>query len=217
MFRAVLCDWGHTLFDTAGAVDFLDEWAGAHGYGTPRTELEAHYRAALVRSRRPEELAKGRDRDPRRHRACWLELWHELDLAAPGIAAALYERETSAAGWSPYADTPVFLDALAARGIPLVVVSDVAFDLRPIFGHHGLDHLVHHYVISGEHGTVKSEGELFRLALAAAGVAPHEAVMIGDNPANDGTAIHEGIATLLLPPVPSGHRRGLERALALLT
>lgn len=101
------------------------------------------------------------------------------------------------------------MGAIAARGIPMVVVSDVAFDLRPILAHYGLADLVHTFVLSGEHGTIKPELDLFRIALDAVGVAAGEALMVGDNPANDGAAVEIGIRTLLLPPVPSGNPRGL--------
>ena len=215
MIKAVLSDWGHTLFDTAGSPDFVRRWARYHGRAGAGECAETLYREALTRSRAPEELAKGRDKSLDVHRRCWLALWSDLEASLPGISGALYEFETSALGWTPYVDTRGFLEALAERRIPLVVVSDVPFDLRPIFAHHGLDHLVHGFLLSGEHGTVKAEGVLFRRALASVGVAPGEAIMVGDNPANDGCAVHEGIRTLLLAPVPSGAPRGLDAVLAL--
>ena len=69
--------------------------------------------------------------------------------------------------------------------------------------------LIHTFVLSGEHGTIKPELRLFELALDAVGVTPDRALMVGDNYLNDGAAIDAGIRTLLLPPVPSGASRGL--------
>jgi FMN phosphatase YigB (HAD superfamily) len=211
--RAVLADWGHTLFDTAGSVAFLEQWAADHGRLVDRAALERTYRVALDRSRSAEELAKGRDKFPDIHASCWAALWADLEALLPGVTGDLYHFETSAAGWTPFVDTRSFMETLAARGIPLVIVSDVPFDLRPILAHYGLDRFVAHYVLSGERGTVKSEGRLFHIALAAAGVRPDEAIMVGDNPANDGYAVHQGIRTLLLPLVESGAPRGLDQVL----
>ena len=151
-----------------------------------------------------------------RHRQCWLALWADLEAVLPGCSEALYAFETGSAGWQPYSDTPAFLEALEAREMPLVVVSDVPFDLRPIFEHYGLLRFVHGFFLSGEHGTVKAEGRLFRMALESVGVDPTEALMIGDNPSNDGYAVFEGIRTLLLPLPAPGAPRGLGAVLALL-
>jgi HAD superfamily hydrolase (TIGR01549 family) len=212
--RAVLFDWGHTLFDTAGSTDFILDWTRRNGGVTDGPavtpdEIHAVWNDARLRSRSADELAKGRDKDAATHRACWTALWGELDARWPGLADALYEFETSAAGWSPYVDTAEVLRELQRRAIPVVVVSDVPFDLRPILAHYGLDSLVHAFVLSGEHGTIKPELELFRIALAAAGVDAAHALMVGDNNVNDGAAIDVGIRTLLLPPVTSGSPRGL--------
>ena len=216
MIRAVLSDWGHTLFDTAGSVAFLERWAADHRLPVATQRIAALYHGAFARSRSAEELAKGRDKSPEVHRRCWLALWSELDDELPGAAEALYAFETSAAGWVPFPDTPSFLGELLAREIPLVVVSDVPFDLRPIFDHYGLRPYVHGFFLSGEHGTVKAEGALFRMALDSVGVAADEALMLGDNPSNDGHAVLHGIRTLLLPLPAPGASRGLHEALRLL-
>ncbi len=212
----VLFDWGHTLFETGSSVEFVLDWAAARGLAPDPTAVAAAWEAARVASRAPEELAKGRDLSPELHRTCWLALWAELDALVPGVLDDLYGYETSAAGWQPYADTEPVLVALAARGIPVVIVSDVPFDLRPIFDHYGLRHLVLDFVLSGEHGTIKPEGRLFGIALALAGVPAERALMVGDNPANDAVAATCGIRTLLLPVTPPGHPRGLTATLRLI-
>lgn len=213
MIRAVLSDWGHTLFDTAGSVSFLEQWAVERGLSADPELLARHYHEAFAQSRTAAELAKGRDLSARRHRECWLALWGGLDAVLPGVSADLYEFETGHRGWRPFPDTHWFLERLQALDVPLVVVSDVPFDLRPILDHYGLLGLVHTFVLSGEHGSVKADGHLFRLALEAVGVAPHEALMVGDNPSNDGYAVLSGIATVLLPLPGPGQPRGLDRVI----
>ena len=209
MIKAVLLDWGHTLFDTAGSVDFVVDWSARNGTPIERGDAHDLWESARRRSRTAEELAKGRDKSLAVHRECWTSLWSELDARVPGVAEALYAFETTADGWSPYADTQEVLEALHQRGIPVVIVSDVPFDLRPILAHYGLGHLVHTFVLSGEHDTIKPELRLFAIALEAVGVAAHEALMVGDNHANDGAAVEVGIQTLLLPHVANGAPRGL--------
>lgn len=207
--RAVLLDWGHTLFDTAGSVEFIVDYAARTGAAVDADEVRDVWDKARRRSRSAEELALGRDKSNAVHHERWTALWSDLEQFAPGVGEALYEFETSAAGWSPYIDTHEVLAALRARGVPVVVVSDVPFDLRAIFAHYGLEHLIHTFVLSGEHGTTKPELRLFGIALEAVGVEPQHALMVGDNHVNDGAAIDAGIRTLLLPPVRHGEPRGL--------
>ena len=76
--RGVLLDWGHTLFDTAGSVELIVEWASRGGNPLSQDDARRLHLDALGRSRRPEELAKGRDLSAERHRECWLALWSEL-------------------------------------------------------------------------------------------------------------------------------------------
>lgn len=214
--QAVLLDWGHTLFDTPGSVDFIVNFAADRRIGANVNEVRSLWDDARVRSRSAAEIAKGRDKSPMLHRQCWSALWHELEMRFPGVIEALYDFETSAAGWSPYSDTADVLHELDARGVPVVIVSDVAFDLRPILQHYDLHHLINTYVLSGEHGTTKPELQLFRIALGAVGVAPEHALMVGDNYVNDGAAIDVGIRTLLLPAVTHGAPRGLHVVLDLI-
>lgn len=211
-----MLDWGHTLFDTAGSIEFIVEWAARSGRPVTHDEAARLHLAALQRSRRPDELAKGRDLSVERHRACWIDLWSELERAVPGVTAPLYEVETSAAGWTPYPDTREVLEALADVGVPVAIVSDVPFDLRPIFDHYGLLHLVETFVLSGEHASIKSEGKLFDIALRTLGLSPRDVLMVGDNPANDGAAVSHGIRTLLLPHPDPGEPRGLAAVLQLI-
>ena len=167
-------------------------------------------------AQRAKKLAKGRDKSLAIHQQCWSDLWIDLEARVPGIKAPLYEFETGPLGWSPYVDTRDFLNELQVRGIPAVIVSDVPFDLRPILAHYGLYELIHTYVLSGEHGTIKPELRLFQIALNAVGVTADQALMVGDNHINDGAAIDVGIRTILLPQVLPGCPRGLMPLLDLL-
>lgn len=213
--RAVLFDWGHTLFDTAASVEFIEAWSASTAHPLSLDRARSLWEAARVASRSPQEMAKGRDRGPAEHRACWRDLWAELDAACPGVGDALYGYETTAAGWTPYVDAGGVLAALAERGTRIAVVSDVAFDLRPILAHYDLDHFVDAWVLSFERGSIKSDGLLFGIACDELGVSPSEALMVGDNHHNDGAGVVAGLRVLLLPHAASGSERGLDVVLRL--
>jgi HAD superfamily hydrolase (TIGR01549 family) len=213
--KAVLFDWGHTLFDTAGSIDFIVSWSADHGSPVSADDARRLHADALTRARTAEELAKGRDKSLAIHRECWVALWRPLEAVCPGLPEALWKFETTAAGWSPFIDAIEVLTALGDAGIRVAVVSDVPFDLRPIFDHYGIRHLVEAFILSGEHGVLKAERELFRIALRALHLNPVDVLMVGDNNANDGFGVTEGIRTLLLPAVPSGTPRGLDAVLRL--
>ena len=89
--EAVLFDWGHTLFDTPGSAEFVVSFAA--DAGTSLTHAEAHllWNDARMRSRRADEIAKGRDKSAALHRGCWMALWADLERRCPGISEPLYE------------------------------------------------------------------------------------------------------------------------------
>lgn len=214
--RAVFFDFGHTLFDTSSSIEFVVRTSAALGRPMSRDTAEALWLDGRTRSRLPDEMAKGRDLGPEQHRACWLGLWRELEARCPGLTERLYEFETSAAGWEPYVDARPVLDELARRGIPMAVISDTGWDLRPTFEAHDLARYFAAFVMSYQHGVTKPSPVLFGAACDALGVEPAEALMVGDNHRNDGGAIDSGVRTLLLPLVPSGSPRGLSAVLGIL-
>lgn len=86
---------------------------------------------------------------------------------ADALYEALYDRHRTPAAWRPYPDTARTLAALRERGIPVAVVSNIGWDLRPVFRAHGFDHLVDAYVLSFEHGVQKPDPRLFQAACDA--------------------------------------------------
>ena len=213
--RAVLFDFGHTLFDTADSIELIVRESARLGRPIDLADATVLWNAARERSRTHEEMAKGRDLSAAAHRACWTALFEPLDERCPGLGELLYEFEISPAGWTPYPDVRSVLDALVARGVPLAVVSDTGWDLRPLFAYHGLASYFTTFVMSYQHGVTKPSPVLFQAACDALGVGAHEALMVGDNHRNDGGAIDSGLRTLLLPLVPSGTERGLSAVLGI--
>jgi len=162
------------------------------------------------------------------------EVWARRDLAAaahrdaytglaatvlgpvsPDLAAALYERLLMPDGWRLYADTLPVLRALRAAGVAVAVVSNIGFDLRPQLAALGLADLVDACALSCEVGACKPGPEIFRAALDALGVAPRDALMVGDTPADAGAAAI-GCRCLILPASPPEAVHGLAAVLDLL-
>lgn len=81
------------------------------------------------------------------------------------------------------------LGRLAARGIALAVVSNTmrtpGVALRKILAGHGLLAPFTHLTFSDEVGVRKPAAEIFRITLEKLGVAPAEAVHVGDDPVLD--------------------------------
>jgi FMN phosphatase YigB (HAD superfamily) len=208
-FGAVLFDFGDTLFHRRGGYVAIVEAARQLGAEVSEAEAERLWDAMQTAARTPEELAKGRDLDPTRHREAWTALYRPADSIAPGMADILYEREIDPASWVPFSDTIWALESLQGADVPIGVVSDTGFDIRPIFERAGCLGAIGNFVLSYEHGVAKPAPALFLAACAALGVAPADALMVGDNPLTDGGSAGAGVAALVLPGVPPDGSRGL--------
>src|SRR4051794_14242889 len=100
-FRAVMFDFGHTLFDTLEPSAYCERLHTEHGLDLDEPTFTERWAAIQALSRTAQELAKGRDLSAAQHRECWLELLQPLDELGPGIADFIYTAEISPAGWRP--------------------------------------------------------------------------------------------------------------------
>ncbi|MDQ1424198.1 MAG: hypothetical protein QOD72_1696, partial [Acidimicrobiaceae bacterium] len=191
------------------------EEAAALGVVVDQPEADALWNRVQREARTQEAMAKGRDLSEAAHRREWLALYAPADELAPGLAARLYERERDPVSWLFYPDVLPVLDALAARHVPLGVVSDTGWDYSEVLARAGLRDRFQSIVMSFEHGLVKPDGRLFAAACAELGVPPAETLMVGDNYLPDGGAVVAGLTVLLLPPVAAGAERGLRHVLDL--
>ena len=212
--RAVLWDFGDTLFRRAGEHRSIMDAAASLGHTVDEETARRLWADIQTAARSAEERAKGRDLSAELHRLCWTALYRAADVIGAGLAEALYEMEADPKRWLPYADTVPVVDELAARGVPMGVVSDTGFDIRPIFENHGLR--MQTFVLSYEHGALKPAPELFQLACRDLDVEPSETLMVGDNPITDAGAILSGLPTYLLPPAADRPERGLDAVLRII-
>ena len=96
----------------------------------------------------------------------------------------LYEEFTRPGVWELYPEVSEVLDALAGR-CELGVLSNFDGRLRAVLAGLGVLDRFRHVVLSSEVGADKPDPWIFERALALAGVAPQEALHVGDDPRCD--------------------------------
>ncbi|MGE5827169.1 MAG: HAD family hydrolase, partial [Micromonosporaceae bacterium] len=118
------------------------------------------------------ELYAERDLTPGVHRAVYAGLAGTVDAGIDGLADALYDRLLRPDGWRLYADTLPTLQALAAASVPVAVVSNIGFDLRPLCQELGIAEYVSSWVLSCELGRCKPDPAIFAYACRSLGIEP---------------------------------------------
>lgn len=79
-----------------------------------------------------------------------------------------------------YADSEPVLKALSSRGFALGLISNAPAETAVVVQNLGLGRYLTNVVISGDVGYTKPHPKIFEIALERAGVAPEEAVHVGD-------------------------------------
>ncbi|WP_340384195.1 HAD-IA family hydrolase [Streptomyces sp. SS7] len=215
---AVLFDFSGTLFRVESTEAWLRAVLEEAGAGLPEEELAATARALEAAGalpggappgRVPEEVAAAwrvRDESAEAHRAAYTGLSRQVTLPDPGLHDALYDRHMTPAAWAPYPDALDVLSGLREAGVAVGVVSNIGWDLRPVFRAHGLDRFVDTYVLSYEHGVQKPHPRLFTAACEALGVDPRAALMVGDDRRADGGAAALGCTVHFVDHLPAAER-----------
>ena len=215
MVHAVLFDFGNTLFAHESLANTVQRAAAELGH-----EVDADWAAAAAAdieraAHSADELRHQRDLDERVWSQRWRVLYAARDAEVPGLGAVIHGLMHDPAAWVPYARTADVLRALSDAGVPVGLVSNTGWDVRTVFRHQSLAHLVQSFTLSYEAGVVKPSAEIFRVACASLGVEPRDALMVGDDPVADAGAVRVGMPTLLLPAQAVGTDNGLEGVCAL--
>ncbi|WBO67966.1 HAD family hydrolase [Streptomyces camelliae] len=216
---AVLFDFSGTLFRIESAESWLRATLDASGHTLPEPRLSETARALDAAGalpgggvdpvELPADLAAlwaVRDETAELHRAAYTGAARQVPLPDPGLYDALYERHMAPAAWSPYPDAAEVLRTLRERGIGVGVVSNIGWDLRPVFRAHGLDPYVDAYVLSYEHGVQKPDPRLFSVACGALDADPRQVVMVGDSKEADGGAAALGCRVHFVDHLPVTER-----------
>ena len=223
--EAVLFDFHGTLAQVEEPVAWVTAAAAACGTTLDRGRatvladrlVTAGRAGGPLPYRVPPQLAEhwaDRDLYEHSHRAAYTGLAETVNSPIEGLAEALYERILGPQGWLPYADTEPTLRALHEAGVKVAVVSNIGFDIRPIFAAWGLDQLIDAFALSYEIGRCKPDPAIFLRACGMLGADPERTLMVGDTPADAG-AVKAGCAALVLPAAEPGRTNGLSASLAL--
>jgi HAD superfamily hydrolase (TIGR01493 family) len=214
VIRGVLFDFSGTLFHLEPDPAWFD------GLGVDRARVVE----LLTSPTAPVEVLptglieawERRDLDPETHRTVYLTaLRLALPDVPPEVLEKIYERVPDPASWEPYPDTATALHGLREAGLPVAVISNIPWDIREVFERSGLGGLVDEYLMSYAEGVMKPDPKIFLTACQRIGVAPEEALMIGDSEEADGGATRVGCRFAMVERVaPRLRPRALIGALA---
>ncbi|MGW1678400.1 HAD family hydrolase [Saccharopolyspora sp. NPDC002376] len=210
--RAVLFDFSGTLFrleeDPSWYADLTDADGAPFDLATqaeimrrmtaPTTqvvELGAEYQHAW----------DNRDLDPELHRKVYVEVLRSSGVH-DGQAEAFYKRVIDPDCWTEYPDAAETMRRLHESGVKIGVISNIAFDIRPAFERIDIARYVDEFLLSYLEGVIKPDAKIFLRACERLGVAPEEALMVGDSEEADGAAEAVGCQVAIVEPEPTAQR-----------
>jgi len=192
-YRAVFFDVGETLLAPHPSFNELfSEIMGGLGYEvTPDDVEKALATVAPSVSEAIGQTKSAWSTSREESRRFWRGLYGAMlahwgiDDSSGAVFDVLYARFTSYESYRLFPDVIPTLTACRAAGLTLGVVSNfedwlegllIEMEVAPFFAF---------MVISGKEGVEKPDPAIFRLALERSGVAPEEAVFVGDHPRLD--------------------------------
>lgn len=206
----VLFDWRGTLVTVLDPQDWAREALNRLGRSADDDAAAALWDAIRSAAGHPDRLASPDcDTSVATHRRIYYDVFTDAGVDAD-LADALYAVESDASYNEFAVDAGPTIGRLAAAGVKVGVISDIHFDLRPVFAAQGLDTSIDAFVLSYEHGVQKPDPAFFEIALEKLGTTPHETLMVGDRASHDGAAVALGTTTLLLPPLTDIHHTRLQ-------
>lgn len=199
--ECVFLDAGNTLLSAWPSFEArVVAVASQHGASFEEAKVEAAIMAADREAIWPTDWT-----DPATQREFWFgfymrvleRLGHHGDRQE--LAGALYQTFTDPASYRLFEDCRPALEALAARGLKLGIISNFEPWLEEVLRLEGVLELFSALAISGVLGVAKPQPAIFHAALEAAGVAPGAAIHVGDHPDVDVAAARAvGIAPVLI-------------------
>lgn len=201
--HGVLFDFAGTLFDDTGVLTAPRLVAKASDRGVRLDEQAAAtlIRRTLAYVDAPERSAakEGCDLSPDAHRRIWTGLIADAGPFEPPLVEALYDCLTDNDAWLPYPDTLPVLEALSAAGVRTGVLSNIGWDIRPIFKRTGVLDQLDVVVLSCEVGLAKPDPAVFGVACERLSLSAERVLFVGDDPVKDGAAARAGLPVYLLP------------------
>ncbi len=188
MIRVVLFDATGTLFHLPRGVGWhYADVARRHGADLSPDALQAAFRSAWKRAPSPPETRVPRPDDDR---GWWRALAAEAFTACgePTVIDRcfddLWEEFTRPGVWELFPEVASTLASLAPTH-RLGIVSNFDSRLHRILSSLGVAHHFEHITVSSEVGSEKPSPHIYQQALARFGIAPAEALHVGDEPEAD--------------------------------
>jgi len=211
--RAVIFDFSGTLFRLEENPSWYSDLTDADGSPFDLSAQAEIMRRMTAPTGRITELGdefieawENRDLDPVLHRKVYVEV-----LRSSGVpnaqAESLYARLIDPDQWTPYPDTAEVLRRLHEQGVKVGVISNIAFDIRPAFDRLDVSKHVDEFLLSYLEEVIKPDPKIFLRACERLGVAPEEALMVGDSVEADGVADGVGCKVAIVDPAPTTERR----------
>jgi putative hydrolase of the HAD superfamily len=180
--RAVLLDAHGTLLDLEPPAPLLVAELAARGVTVTEDQAAAALKAEIAYYRAHHDEAADVAALADLRERCAAVLAQHLPPGIPDARGALM----ASLRFRPFPEVPDVLKRLRAAGLRLVVVSNWDVSLHERLEETGLAPLLDGAVASAELGAAKPDRAIFARALAlAGGVAPGEAVHVGDDPDAD--------------------------------
>ena len=222
-FRVVVLDFHSTLVDNGSSPAWFDravaKLAAGNGVSGERERVVKLLDQVWELCRVVDPNSE-RDIDADKHRDVFFRTLHNGEGLDAALVRALYDTLTE--GWTAYEDAVPLVRELKRRGLVVVVLSNVGFDIRPVLSREGLLPHVDHVVLSCDLKLTKPDARVFEHVVrtcnvgAASGITPADCLMVGDNFRDDAAAAAIGIRSLILPRTV-GRRHGLGAVLRLVS
>lgn len=199
--RAVIFDWGGTLTPWHD-IDLVGQWQGyVDVYAPEDTALAGRLADAELALWRDQQISRGANGTGSLD-AIFASVGVDVSSARHTHAVEAYLR-----GWDPHTladpDAVNTLTALSQSGYAIGVLSNTMWPRahhERVFERDGLAHLIDVAVYSSEIPVAKPHLDAFRAVLDGLGVAPHEAVFVGDRPWDDVYGAQQvGMRAILIP------------------
>jgi len=191
MVQAVLFDAGGTLFRVRGSIgEAYARIATRYGVNLPAATIESRFRAAFHHMPPLGFPGVPETELPAHEYAWWKQLVAGVFAEVPvddfdALFRDLFDYFAQAQSWELFADVHPTLIALQRRGLRLGVVSNFDGRLVGICEGLGLAGYFDTIVMSGRVGFAKPDPRIFAVALARLGVAPMQALHVGDSEVED--------------------------------
>jgi putative hydrolase of the HAD superfamily len=162
------------------------------GIDVSAADAERAEPAVWARIATREDAGRGFTTSPERSRAFWIWVYQAFlaELGYPeqttgDLPVRLLESFLRLESYRLYEDAIPVLERLRGTSVILGVISNWEDWLEQLIAHLEINRYFDHVILSGTAGVEKPDAAIFHHALDAAGVAPHEAVHVGDSLRDD--------------------------------